>query len=90
MMRFRFKKELQKNYKYLNNSCSLHEVIRWMKQQSFYSKSKKYGKIHWQQFKEEYCIISDEKPDFFLSIYMSHYQQHINQEASVNNYYSFN
>lgn len=55
--------------KYLNNSCTPHEVdevIRWMKQQSFYSESKKYGKIDWQKFKEEDSIVSDEKLENLL------------------------
>jgi len=55
--------------KYLNNSCTpqeVDEVIRWMKQQSFYSESKKYGKIDWQQFKEEESIVSDEKLENLL------------------------
>jgi ferric-dicitrate binding protein FerR (iron transport regulator) len=37
-----------------------------MKQQSFYSKSKKYGKIDWLQFKEEDSIVSDEKLENLL------------------------
>lgn len=55
--------------KYLNNCCSsqeVEEVIQWMKQQSFFSESKKLGKIDWQQFKEEDSIVSDEKLDTLL------------------------
>jgi hypothetical protein len=61
-----------------------------MKQQSFYSESIKYGKIDWQQFKEEDSIASDENPESPLFIYLSHYLQYINRETSVNKYYSFN
>jgi len=55
--------------KYLNNQCTpqeVDEVIRWMKQQSFYNESKKLGKIDWQQFKEEDNIVSDEKLENLL------------------------
>ena len=55
--------------KYLNNRCTsqeVEEVIQWMKQQSFFSESKKLGKIDWQQFKEEDSIVSDEKLDTLL------------------------
>ena len=55
--------------KYLNNLCTpqeVEEVIQWMKQQSFFSESKKLGKIDWQQFKEEDGLISDDKLDTLL------------------------
>jgi transmembrane sensor len=60
-------KELFK--KYLNNSCSsqeVEEVIHWMKEQSFYDESLKFGKNDWQQFKEENSNVSDEKLEILL------------------------
>jgi transmembrane sensor len=55
--------------KYLNNCCTaqeVEEVIRWMKQQSFFSESEMLGKADWQQFKEEDSIVSNEKLDTLL------------------------
>lgn len=55
--------------RYLNNRCTpqeVEEVILWMKQLSFYSESEKFGKIDWQQFKEEDSIVSDKKLDALL------------------------
>jgi ferric-dicitrate binding protein FerR (iron transport regulator) len=55
--------------KYLNNCCTpleVEEVIQWMKQQSFFNESKKFGGIYWQQFKEEDSIVSEEKLDTLL------------------------
>jgi len=55
--------------KYLNNRCSsleVEEVFEWMKQQSFYRESKEFGKVDWQQFKEEDGIVSDEKLEILL------------------------
>ncbi|MGV8137100.1 MAG: FecR family protein [Mangrovibacterium sp.] len=55
--------------KYLNNCCTaqeVEEVIRWMKRQSFFSESEKFGKADWQQFKEEDSIVSNEKLDTLL------------------------
>lgn len=55
--------------KYLNNRCTsqeVEEIILWMKQQSFFSESRKLGKVDWQQFKEEDNVVSDEKLDSLL------------------------
>nr|WP_319509991.1 FecR domain-containing protein [uncultured Draconibacterium sp.] len=55
--------------KYLNNSCTSDEVdvvINWMKQQSFLSESEQLGQDNWQQFKNEYSNVSDEKLDILL------------------------
>ncbi|QGY42563.1 DUF4974 domain-containing protein [Maribellus comscasis] len=55
--------------KYLNNRCTpqeVKEVIHWMKQQSFFTESKEFGRVDWQQFKEEDSFVSDEKLDTLL------------------------
>jgi transmembrane sensor len=55
--------------KYLNNRCTsqeVEEIILWMKQQSFFSESKKLGEIDWHQFKEEDGLVSDDKLDTLL------------------------
>lgn len=60
----------------MNNSSTPHEVdeaSRWMKQQSFYIESKKYGMIDWLQFKQEDSIVSDEHLENPLYIYISDY-----------------
>lgn len=70
--------------KYLNNRCTsqeVEEVIQWMKQQSFFSESKKLGKIDWQQLKEEYSIVSDEKLDTLLD--KIHHKLNIEEPRTV-------
>ncbi len=55
--------------KYLNNRCTsqeVEEIILWIKQQTFFSESKKLGEVDWQQFKEEYSLVSNEKLDSLL------------------------
>lgn len=55
--------------KYLNNCCTsdeVEEVIRWMKQQSFFTESKVFGMNDWLQFKEENSHVSGEKLDALL------------------------
>jgi transmembrane sensor len=70
--------------KYLNNCCTLQEVeevIQWMKQQSFFSESKKLGNIDWQQFKEEDSIVSDEKLDTLLD--KIHHKLNIDEPRTI-------
>nr|WP_321485461.1 FecR domain-containing protein [uncultured Draconibacterium sp.] len=56
--------------KYLNNCCTsqeVDEVMYWVEQQSFFSESKKLGKIVWEQYKEEDDgIVSEERLDTLL------------------------
>ncbi len=55
--------------KYLDNRCTSQEVeaiLNWMKQESFFSESKRLGKIDWQQFIQEEGNVADEKLDSLL------------------------
>lgn len=52
-----------------------------MKQQSFFTESKKLGKIDWQQFKEEDSIVSDEKLDTLLD--KIHHKLNIEESRTI-------
>ena len=55
--------------KYLNNHCSsyeVEEVMEWMKGQSFFVESKKFGEVDWQRYKDKDRIVSDERLDNLL------------------------
>ena len=70
--------------KYLNNQCTsqeVEEVISWMKQQSFFSESRRLGMVDWQHFKEQDSIVSDEKLDTLLD--KIHHKLNIEEQPKI-------